>query len=66
MGFRNWSLITGRGRLQNCRRVRATEVLPLQKWVGVEKVLAMLTGGGAQRVLRGVPTERQKACDGFR
>ena len=42
--IREWSLITGRG--------GACEVLPLRKGAGVEKVLAMLKGGGgAQKVL---------------
>ena len=41
--FRDWSLITGRGVLQNGRG-GAREVLPLRKG-GAEKVLAMLKGG---------------------
>ena len=41
---RDWSLITGRGGLQNGRRGGAREVLPLRKG-GAEKVLAMLKGG---------------------
>ena len=40
---RDWSLITGRGGLQNGRG-GAREVLPLQKG-GAEKVLATLKGG---------------------
>ena len=46
---RDWSLITGRGGLQNGRG-GACEVLPLRKGGGAEKVLAMLKGG-AQQVL---------------
>ena len=43
----DWSLITGRGGgLQNGRGAR--EVLPLQK-EGLEKVLAMLKGGGHKK-----------------
>ena len=42
--LRDWSLITGRGGLQNGRGGRAREVLPLRKG-GAEKVLAMLKGG---------------------
>ena len=45
---REWSLITGRGGLQNGRG-GAREVLPLRKG-GAEKVLAILKGG-AQKVL---------------
>ena len=41
--LREWSLITGRGGLQNGRG-GAREVLPLRKG-GAEKVLAMLKGG---------------------
>ena len=41
--LRDWSLITGRGGLQNGRG-GAREVLPLRKG-GAEKVLAMLKGG---------------------
>ena len=44
----DWSLITGRGKLQNGRGGGwrgQTEVLPLQKG-GAEKVLAMLKFGG--------------------
>ena len=41
--LRDWSLITGRGGLQNGRG-GAREVLPLQKG-GAEKVLAKLKGG---------------------
>ena len=41
--LRDWSLITGRGGLQNGRG-GAPEVLPLRKG-GAEKVLAMLKGG---------------------
>ena len=42
--IRDWSLITGRGGLQNGRGGGACEVLPLRKG-GAEKVLAMLKGG---------------------
>ena len=45
--IREWSLITGRGGLQNGRG--GHEVLPLRKG-GAEKVLAILKGG-AQKVL---------------
>ena len=41
--IRDWSLITGRGGLQNGRG-GAREVLPLRKG-GAHKVLAMLKGG---------------------
>ena len=41
--FRDWSLITGKGGLQNGRG-GGSEVLPLRKG-GAEKVLAMLKGG---------------------
>ena len=41
--FRDWSLIKGRGGLQNGRG-GAREVLPLRKG-GKEKVLAILKGG---------------------
>ena len=43
VSIREWSLITGRGGLQNGRG-GAREVLPLRKG-GAEKVLAMLKGG---------------------
>ena len=43
--LRDWSLITGRGVLQNGRGGGAREVLPLRKGGGAEKVLAMLKGG---------------------
>ena len=43
LSIREWSLITGRGGLQNGRG-GAREVLPLRKG-GAEKVLAMLKGG---------------------
>ena len=46
--LREWSLITGRGGLQNGRG-GAREVLPLRKG-GAEKVLAILKGW-AQKVL---------------
>ena len=48
--FRDWSLIMGRGGATKGEGRGAREVLPLQKG-GVEKVLAMLKGGGAQKVL---------------
>ena len=42
---RDWSLIMGRGCLQNGRGGGASEVLPLQKkGGGAEQVLAMLKG----------------------
>ena len=41
--IRDWSLITGRGGLQNGGGAR--EVLPLRKGGGAEQVLAMLKGG---------------------
>ena len=40
----DWSLITGRGGLQNGRG-GAREVLPLRKGGGAQKVLTMLKGG---------------------
>ena len=46
--IRDWSLITGRGGLQNGRG-GACEVLPLRKG-GAEKVLSHAEGG-AQKVL---------------
>ena len=45
--FGDWSLITGKGGLQNGRGGGASEVLPLQKRGGSgKKGLAVLKGGG--------------------
>ena len=49
--FGDWSLITGRG-ATNCRGGGVCEVLPLQKKGGADFFLAVLKGGGAQKVVR--------------
>ena len=48
--IRDWSLITGRGGLQNGRGGGAREVLPLQKGGGGGKSFSH-SEGGAQKVL---------------
>ena len=50
--IRDWSLITGRGGLQNGSG-GAREVLPLRKG-GAEKVLAMLKGGHKRGIFHAV------------
>ena len=46
--IRDWSLITGRGGLQNGRRGGHVKYYPYEKGGG--GVLAILEGGGAQKV----------------
>ena len=48
-GLRDWSLITGRGGLQNGRGAR--EVLPLRKGGGGGNSFSHAEGGGTQKVL---------------